>query len=31
MVMKTYPNFTQTHSIEEAQELMYLGDEYGEV
>lgn len=31
MVMKTYPNFSQSLSIDEAQEVLYLGEEYGEV
>mmetsp|Transcript_107304 Transcript_107304/g.160500 ORF Transcript_107304/g.160500 Transcript_107304/m.160500 type:complete len:2227 (-) Transcript_107304:72-6752(-) len=31
VVMKTVPNFTQSYSMEEAHEMLYLGDDYGEV
>jgi hypothetical protein len=31
MVMKSYPNFSPSHTFEEAHEVLYLGDEFGEV
>jgi hypothetical protein len=31
MIMKTYPEFEDGQSIQEAHEILLLGDEYGEV
>ena len=31
MIMKTHPDFMDDQTIEEAHEIMLLGDDYGEV